>query len=758
MAEGRYANIIVDISHEKVDRPFQYKIPDALADIIEPGMCVAVPFGAGNRMRKGYVLAVTDTVEYPSEKLKEMTGIAEDGVSVEGDAIRLAAWMKRTYGSTMIAALKTVLPAKQAFSPKERKKLIRNMGEEEITSLLGEALRKHQSAKARVLAELQKEPVLPYELVTKKLQISPTTLRSLETAGVLSLEAESYYRNPVKLETERERGHLLSEGQQKICDKVLSDYKQGLRKTYLIRGITGSGKTEVYLSLIEEMIAQGKQCIMLIPEIALTYQTLLRFYKRFGDRVSVMNSTLSPGEKYDQCERAKKGEIDIIIGPRSALFVPFPNLGMIIIDEEHESSYKSETMPRYHARETAEYLAKIKGASLVLGSATPSLEAYRKAKEGEYELFTLDERLTGGTLPEVYITDLREELREGNRSVFSRKLQALVADRLQKKEQIMLFLNRRGYAGFVSCRSCGSVMKCPHCDVSLSQHRGNQMVCHYCGYETVLPKKCPACSSPYLLGFKAGTQQIEEQIKKYFPEAGVLRMDKDTTRKKDSYEEILSAFSEGKADILVGTQMIVKGHDFPNVTLVGILAADLSLNDGDYRCGERTFQLLTQAAGRAGRGQKKGEVVIQTYRPEHYSIVKAATQDYEAFYEEEILYRELLGYPPAAHMLALLITAKEEEKGRLLSGKIAEELKRFVNEEVKNTASVKEKIKGQVQVIGPSKAGVGKINDIYRFVLYLKCKEYDKLVECKDLTERFLEQTERREETVSFDFDPIDSY
>lgn len=754
MIKGRYANVIVDISHEKVDRPFQYRIPESLGEGLEPGMCVSVPFGNGNKIRKGFVLAITDKAEYPAEKLKEIAGIAQAGVSVEGDAIKLAAWMKNNYGSTMIAALKTVLPARQAFSPKERKKLVRRMSREEITALLGEALRKHQNAKARVLAQLQKEPVLPYELVTKKLNVSPATLRSLEAGGVLSLEAESYYRNPVKLETEREKGHSLSKGQQKICESVLSDYDKGIRKTYLIRGITGSGKTEVYLSLIEQVVLRGKQCIMLIPEIALTYQTLLRFYKRFGDRVSVMNSTLSPGERYDQCERAKKGEIDVIIGPRSALFVPFPNLGMIVIDEEHESSYKSETMPRYHARETAQQLARLKGASLLLGSATPSLEAYRKAKKGEYELFTLEERLTGGELPKVYITDLREELREGNRSVFSRRLQGMIQDRLDRKEQVMLFLNRRGYAGFVSCRSCGYVMKCPHCDVSLSQHRGNKMICHYCGYETVLPEKCPSCTSPYIMGFKAGTQQIEEQIQRYFPEAKVLRMDKDTTRKKDSYGEILSAFSEGKADILLGTQMIVKGHDFPNVTLVGILAADLSLNDSDYRCGERTFQLLTQAAGRAGRGEKPGEVVIQTYRPEHYSIVRAAAQDYEAFYEEEILYRELLGYPPAAHMLALLITAKEEEQGRLLAEQIAKGLKAFVENGGQEAASHKEK----VQLIGPSKAGIGKINDIYRFILYLKCKEYDRLVECKDWTEGFLEQAEHKQETVLFDFNPMDGY
>ncbi len=744
MEKGKYANIIVDISHEKVDRPFQYKVPQALMGQLFAGSHVQVPFGNGNHLRRGYVMELTDVAEFPPEKLKEIAGIVKDGVSVEGDAIRLAAWIKRTYGSTMIAALKTVLPVKQTVKLKEKKKITRIATIEETTSYMGECIRKHQSAKARVLTELLKEPVLPYELVTKKLNVSAPTLKSLESRRILSIETENYYRNPVKLDAKRESGRHLSREQQHIRDTFLADYEEGIRKTYLIRGITGSGKTEVYLSMIEEVIARGKQCIVLIPEIALTYQTLLRFYKRFGDRVSVMNSTLSKGEKYDQCERAKRGEIDVIIGPRSALFTPFPNLGLIVIDEEHEPSYKSESMPRYHARETAEYLAKIKNASLVLGSATPSLEAYSRAQAGEYTLFTLDRRLTGGKLPTVYTVDLREELRKGNRSIFSQKLQELIEGRLTNKEQIMLFLNRRGYAGFVSCRSCGLVMKCPHCDVSLSQHRGNKMVCHYCGYETLQPKVCPSCSSPYILGFRAGTQQIEEQILKRFPAARVLRMDADTTRTKDSYEEILTAFSEGEADILVGTQMIVKGHDFPNVTLVGILAADLSLNDSDYRCGERTFQLLTQAAGRAGRGEKPGEVVIQTYRPEHYAVVKAASQDYEAFYEEEILYRELAGYPPAAHMLAILITARYEKQGLML----AEQIKAKIdNEKAK-----------ELQIIGPAKAQVSKINDLYRFVIYCKHKDYQKLIEAKDKAEAFLDSFEHKNENVQFDFDPIDSY
>lgn len=740
---GRYANIIIDISHEKVDKTFQYKIPEEMREHLEAGMCVSVPFGAGNHLRKGYVIEITDKAEFPPDRMKEVAAIVKDGVSVEADAIKLAAWLKKTYGSTMIAALKTVLPVKQAFKQKEKKKIVRKADIEEITSVYGECLRKHQHAKARVLAELLKEPVLPYELVTGKLHVSAPTLKGLQGQGLLQIEAEGYYRNPVKIEAGLEERKPLSGKQREIRDSILSDYENGIRKTYLIHGITGSGKTEVYLSLIEAVIKMGKQCIVLIPEIALTYQTLLRFYKRFGDRVSVMNSTLSPGEKYDQCERAKKGEIDVIIGPRSALFVPFPNLGLIVMDEEHEGSYKSESAPKYHARETAEYLAQLKGASLVLGSATPSLESYDRAMKGEYTLFRLTERLTGGMLAHTSVVDLREELRSGNRSIFSKSLQNLIEDRLAKKEQIILFLNRRGYAGFVSCRSCGYVMKCPHCDVSLSQHMGGKMVCHYCGYETAQVKKCPSCSSPYILGFKAGTQQIEEQLHMRFPDARVLRMDGDTTKKKDSYEEILSAFLEEKADILVGTQMIVKGHDFPKVTLVGVLAADLSLNDSDYRCAERTFQLLTQAAGRAGRGERPGEVIIQTYRPEHYSVQRAAEQNYEAFYEEEFLYRELAGYPPASHMLAVLITSKSEEEGSVLAKKIAGEVNR---------------LKDSVQMIGPAKATIGKINDIYRFVIYLKHKDYQKLQILREGIEAFLEQAEKKNETVQFDFDPIDSY
>ena len=735
MNHGTYANVIIDISHEKVDRPFQYRIPDSLKEKLAVGMCVQIPFGTGNRKRKGYVIEITGKNEYPEEKIKEIDGIITDNLPAEADAIRLAAWMRQTYGSTMIAALKTVLPIKRTVKAVEKKKLRCILSAEELTSLLGECMRKHQNAKVRVLQELLTEEELPYELVTGKLHVSAATLNSLVNQGAITIESESSYRNPVSLNVTAESGPELSEEQRYIKEQILSDYDKNIRNTYLIHGITGSGKTLVYLALIEEMIKRGKQCIVLIPEIALTYQTLLRFYKRFGDRVSVMNSSLSQGERFDQCERARKGEIDVMIGPRSALFVPFPNLGMIVIDEEHEGSYISENAPRYHARETAEYLASLKKASLVLGSATPSLEAYYKAKKGEYRLFTMKNRKNGGELANVRIVDLRQELRKGNRSIFSSDLQELIRDRLGKKQQIMLFLNRRGYAGFVSCRSCGYVMKCPHCDVSLSQHIGGKMVCHYCGYETVQPKRCPNCSSNYILGFKAGTQQIERQLYELFPGIRVLRMDGDTTKQKGSFEKILSAFAEGEADVLLGTQMIVKGHDFPNVTLVGVLAADLSLNDSDYRAGEKTFQLLTQAEGRAGRGTLPGEAVLQTYRPEHYSIQQAAKQDYEAFYEEEILYRELLEYPPAGHMLTILVVSKDEKRCKGLAVRLAKEAGAYVH------------------VIGPTPAAVSKVKDYYRYMIYLKSLKEEPIRQAKERLEALINGFELKTENVIFDYD-----
>lgn len=737
-----YADVIVDISHEKLDRAFQYRVPERLQGKLSVGMRVSIPFGKGDRLIQGYCIGLGDTCKFDPQRIKEVAEIKSLQADGEGRSIALAAWMREHYGSTMIQALKTVLPARKEVKRLEKRMVLRLLGTEEIRSLWGESLRKKQVAKARLLEALLEQEHIPYEWVTGKLNVTAQTISGLERAGVIKVQSNLEYRDPVKAQRLDEQEKQLSTGQRTIIDGILKDYDQGIRKPYLIHGITGSGKTEVYIRLVEGVVSRGRQVIVLIPEIALTYQTLLRFYQSFGSRVSVINSTLSAGEKFDQCERAKKGEIDVIIGPRSALFTPFPNLGLIIMDEEHESSYKSESSPKYHARETAEYLAGLCNASLVLGSATPSVEAYYRAQNGQYGFYRLTERLTGGTLPQVEVVDLRRELRDGNRSIFSRRLQELLSDRLQKGQQAMLFLNRRGYAGFISCRNCGYVVKCPHCDVSLSEHKGGRMICHYCGHTETKPSICPECGSKYILGFKAGTQQIEDKLKEMYPGIRTLRMDRDTTGTKDGYEKILSSFANMEADVLIGTQMIVKGHDFPNVTLVGVLAADLSLGVGDYRAEERTFQLLVQAVGRAGRGEIAGNAVIQTYQPENYAVVHASKQDYEGFFNEEILYRSLGGYPPTSNLLAVQVFSADEAAGEKLAVRLADIIR--TNRPDENYV-----------LLGPAPAGIGRINDVYRQVLYVKSDEYRTLVEIKDLLEGETEKMQLRTENIQFDFNPI---
>ena len=553
-------------------------------------------------------------------------------------------------------------------------------------------------------------------------------VKTLEKNGYVEIIEKKIERDPLaSKKIEKTENLKLTLEQQMAFDEISEKMDQEQYERFLIYGVTGSGKTEIYLQLIGKAMEQNKTSIILVPEISLTPQMIDRFISRFGkDEIAVLHSKLSLGERYDEWNRIKEGKAKIVIGARSAIFAPLNNIGIIIIDEEHEQSYKSENSPRYHARETALYRAQMENARLVMGSATPSLEAYTKAKDGEYRLVKLEARYEDRPLPEVTVVDLREELKNGNRSILSRSLKTAVERRLERGEQSVLFLNRRGYAGFVSCRSCGEALKCPHCDVALTEHNNGKLVCHYCGYEQPQVEKCPMCGSPYIGGFKAGTQQIEQVLRKTFPKARVLRMDYDTTRTKGSYEKILSSFAEHKADILVGTQMIVKGHDFPDVTLVGAIAADLSLNAADYRCAERTFQLLTQAVGRSGRGRKAGEAIIQSYHPDHYSIQAAAKQDYEAFYQEEMAYRMLMDYPPAVHMLSVLASGEDEK----LLEQGMDYLAKFV-----------ERISGKyrVHVIGPAYASVGKVNDIYRKVLYLKHKDERVLQDIKNKTEKYIE-------------------
>ena len=752
-----YANVIVDISHEKLDKTFQYSIPDELLCDIRPGVCVDIPFGS--RTITGYVIEVTDEPEYDPARTKPLIGIKANSVAVEAKLIALAAWIRRNYGSTMNQALKTVIPVKRQAKEQVSRSIALKIDKVRARAQLALCEAKNQKAKARLfraLIDADEGASLEYSFVTGKLSVSAATIRALEQSGFIEVITQTGYRNPVEHMSVDTYDKVLNAAQQSVVDAIQGDIASGLRNTYLIKGVTGSGKTEVYMELIAHCIQSGRQAIVLIPEIALTYQTVMRFFSRFGNRVSIINSRLSNGERYDQFERAKNGDIDIMIGPRSALFTPFSNLGLIIIDEEHENSYKSESVPRYHAREVAIEYARMSDAIVVLGSATPSVDSYYKAKTGVYRLLELDTRVDDRPLPKCEIVDLRQELREGNRSILSTRLQELMEERLQNGQQTMLFLNRRGKSAFMSCRACGFVVKCPHCDVSLSEHSGGVMVCHYCGYRQPVPKVCPSCGSKYISGFKAGTQKIEAMVAKRFPQARILRMDYDTTRAKDAYEKILQAFSNHEADILIGTQMIVKGHDFSNVTLVGVLAADMSLHVNDFHAAERTFALLTQAAGRAGRGKLPGNVVIQTYDPDHYAIQTAKEQDYEAFYDKEIEYRRLMNYPPVWNMLLIHVTSPDESECGSVAQRVHDTAAQMISH-IEKSQSPDDR--HQIQLIGPADATIAKVNDIYRKVLYMKTSDYAALISVKDGIEQAVKaDTAMKNANISFDFNPMSGF
>ena len=728
--EKRYADIIIDVSHEKLDRTFQYAIPTGLREQIKNGVRVKVPFGLGNKETHGYVVKLSNQATFDATKIKQIIEISPAAVTIESKLIALAAWIRETYGSTMIQAIKTVMPVKDKMKVKENQTIKLLIPAEQAEELRAEASRKKYTAKERFLKAIMFNDELDFTSTIKNLAISRKVIDDYEKQGVVSVSSHEVFRNalPSKangITKQEANGEKLTAGQAAVLAGIEQEWQEQSR-TCLIHGVTGSGKTHIYISLIEKMLSAGKQAIVLIPEIALTYQTVNRFYERFGDKVAVLHSRMSAGARFDAFDQARRGKVQIMVGPRSALFAPFPQLGLIIMDEEQEGSYKSEVTPRYHTREVAIARGGIEGAKVVLASATPSIESYYRCQTDEYALFTLGERFGAGELPAVEVIDLRQELKSGNSSILSGRLVAAMERALDNKEQIMLFLNRRGYAGFVSCRACGHVLQCPHCDVSLSLHNNGKMACHYCGYETMAVSKCPECASPYIGGFKAGTQQIEEIVKKRFPQASVLRMDMDTTSGKDGHAKILSAFENHEADILIGTQMIVKGHDFKKVTLVGVLAADLSLYANDYASAERTFQLLVQAVGRAGRANDKGEALIQTYNPEHYCIEAAKTQDYQAFYEEEIGYRELMGYPPVASMMAIMANGEDEVQ----LGMAMEYIKKYI---------LKVSKASRLSVIGPADEAIAKVNDRYRKVLYLKHESQEELVRIRDEVERYIE-------------------
>lgn len=739
-----YIDVIVDISVNSLDRIFQYRVPEELLDAVTVGCQVNVPFGSGNRRRQAYVIGVDTVLDYDASKIKDILEVTK-APAATGQLIALADWMHERYGCTMAQALKTVLPVKK--SVKEVKRTAYFLADREGAQQLLEKSRKSRREKARVrlLEAMLKEGCMSKETVTGVLQISASTMKSILQTGVIREETSQVYRNPVRQRLDGWQEVCLNDEQMDavasiwqnaaICREHWSR-EQGM---HLLYGITGSGKTEVYMALMEKVLNEGRQIIVLIPEISLTLQTVSRFYARFGSQIAVMNSRLSAGERYDQYMRAKRGEASIMIGPRSALFTPFDRLGLIIIDEEHESAYQSEIVPRYQAAEVAARRAEMSGALLVLGSATPSVAVYQKAREGMISLHRLTHRArTGSHLPDVKVVDLREEFRMKNRGILSQSLHEAMDACLKRGEQMMLFLNRRGYAGFVSCRSCGYVVKCRHCDVSMTVHHHTLLKCHYCGSEQPMPRVCPSCGSPYIAGFGVGTQKVEEFVQKEFPEARILRMDRDTTSGKDDMGRILQIFSEGGADILIGTQMIVKGHDFANVTLVGILAADLSLFAGDYQSSERTFQLLTQAAGRAGRGDRPGEVIIQTYQPEHYCIQTAAAQDYDSFYSQEIRFRQMLHYPPDRQMMVMLAEGENDQQ----TGQAVQKLREMAGEADFEA----------VEFIGPSRAGIAKAKDLYRYTMYMKHQNIKELMRLRDFLEGYLKWSQQFS-NIYFTFD-----
>ncbi len=714
-----YAGVIVDISHEKLDKIFQYSVPEDIASVISIGNKVNIPFGAGHRT--GYVVNLSNTPEIDPDKIRPLDGIVKSSTTIDERMIKLAYWMKTNYGSTINQALKTVIPVKEKVKQVNNKTVRLLISPREALSL-SEEYRTSKRKQSEILKFLSDNPVCDYRKVTQQMGQVRQSLTALSDAGLIEIDTQRVFRNELEAAEDFRNVTSLNQEQRIVCDGIIKDYDNNDMTPCLIKGVTGSGKTEVYMEIIQHVLSKGREVIVLIPEISLTYQTIMRFYAKFGNVVSVINSRLSKGEKYDRFELAAQGRIKIMVGPRSALFTPFNNLGAVIIDEEHESAYQSETIPRYHARETAIELARMTGAKVIMGSATPSLETFNRCRSGIYKLYRLDNRAGNATIPDVDVVDLRDEMKKGNRTMFSTKLKSLMQEKLDAGEQIMLFLNRRGYQGFINCRECGNVIQCPHCDVSLTLHGRNRLVCHYCGYETVFNHICPKCGSKYIGAFKAGTEKVEEETRKIFPHASVLRMDLDTTSGKEGHRNILEKFASHEADILIGTQMIVKGHDFADVTLVGILLADMSLHCSDYRAAEITFDLLTQAAGRAGRGDRKGNVVIQTYDPEHYSIVHAAGQDYDAFYDEEMGYRELMGYPPSNHMMAVRISCADAD----LATKLSDELYKLTS------------VDDRVNIIGPADAAVYKINDIYNRVIYYKCRDYALLIQIKDIIENYL--------------------
>ncbi|MBM7552813.1 primosomal protein N' [Thalassobacillus pellis] len=795
------ARVVVDVPSSQTNRPFDYRVPDKFRGIVEKGVRVIVPFGPRKIM--GYVVAMTNKSEF--DRLKPIEDVLDLTPILTEELLDLGNWLTEQTLSFYISSFQVMLPqVLKAKYKKELWRQEEELLPENLESLFGGReviefeefeqsgisyhqlqktiqegiidvhyeVKSRETKKTTTMIQPEKDPVsleeafvdLPAQAKKQKeivqyfieapepvsqkfllgqLGTTRASLKSLLDKGLLKEFKQEIYRDPYEnKEFERTEAFELTDEQQEAITPILRCMEDGKHEVMLLHGVTGSGKTEIYLQSIQQVMDKGMEAIMLVPEIALTPQMVERFKGRFGSRVAVMHSALSAGEKYDEWRKIQRKEVQVVVGARSAIFAPFTKLGIIIIDEEHETSYKQEDHPRYHARDIAIQRGIKHNCPVVLGSATPTLESFARAKKGNYQLLTLSKRMNDATMPEVEVVDMRDELHAGNRSMFSRALMEKITDRLKRKEQVVLFLNRRGYSTFVMCRDCGHVIECPHCDIALTYHRRQEKLkCHYCSYEEPMPSRCPECDSETIRYFGTGTQKVEENLQQHLPEARVIRMDVDTTRRKGAHEKLLSQFGAGEADILLGTQMIAKGLDFENVTLVGVLTADSLLNLPDFRAAEKTFQLLTQVSGRAGRHLKPGEVVVQTYTPEHYSVEMASEYDYERFFNHEMKLRKAFQYPPYFFLTLITVSHPNQLKVQEVTQKICKFMKTKLSEEA--------------TVLGPTPSALTRIKDRYRFQCMIKYKQEP---EQRKLLKRILhyydDEIRQDDLQISIDFQP----
>ena len=659
----QYAQVIIDIASEQVDRLFTYRIPAALEGRAGTGYRVKVPFGP--RVKEGYIVNVTDACDLPPEKVKDVLSALDGYPALLPALLHIASLIRSETHCPLCEALRLMIPAEmrgERIHEQTETCLALSIPKEEAAAFIEKE--KRSEKRRLILTALSDGEIHPSSEIASLVRAWREPARALAEKGLVQIVQRPLFRRPDALPMENaDRDVELTGEQREALEEMLPALRRGEKgRTFLLHGVTGSGKTEVYIRLVREAIRLGKTALILVPEISLTPQMVSWFHARFGDELAVLHSRLTAGERFDEWRRIRHGLARIVVGARSAVFAPLENLGVIIVDEEHEGSYLSDHYPQYDARKVAGERVLNEGGILLLASATPSILSYAKAQRGDYTLLEMPHRVLSRPMPQVEILDMREELRRGNRSIFSETLQKELQSCVEQGEQAVLFLNRRGYAPFVSCRKCGETVKCEQCDVSMTYHQSDgKLHCHYCGAQRPYPERCPSCKSTYIKLCGVGTQRVEEEVHKLFPGVSTVRMDLDTTKGRNAHAELLQRFREKKAQILIGTQMITKGLDFPSVTLVGAVLADMTLNLPDYRSAERTYQLLVQAAGRAGRGTLPGKVVIQTYKPEHYAIREAARQDYRAFFKMEFAKRRQDLYPPFTQIDRILIEGREED-------------------------------------------------------------------------------------------------